>query len=104
MKFKKIDEALIDYNKYPWDGLKGNEKLAAIKKYCDDNPSYDPRRVLYNSALSWDVEEEPFEIGEFKFVQDGKAWDVYKSDELYFTGNRSAVADFIASLWERGIR
>lgn len=87
----------------PWDGLKGQEKLDAIKKFCAENPSLDPARVLCGDDGLARVEEEPIIIGDYKFVQDGRAWDVYRNDEFLYTGTRFAICRQISDLWEKDL-
>ena len=112
---KEIADKLIDFVKSnegnvkklketwsrPWDGLKGQEKLDAIKKFCAENPSLDPARVLCSNDGLARVEEEPIIIGDYKFVQDGRAWDVYRNDKFLYTGTRAAVCRQISDLWEK---
>lgn len=87
----------------PWDGLKGQEKLDAIKKFCAENPSLDPARVLCSNDGLARVEEEPIIIGDYKFVQDGRAWDVYRNDKFLYTGTRFAICKQISDLWEKDL-
>lgn len=99
----EMKEGLKETWSHPWDGLKGQEKLDAIKKFCAENPSLDPARVLCSDDGLAQVEEEPIVIGDYKFVQEGRAWNVYKNDEFLYTGTRAAVCRHISDLWEKDL-